>query len=537
MPAQSPIIQFNDASFAWPDGAPVLDHTTATFGAGRTGLVGDNGTGKTTVLRLITGELSPTTGSVAVRGAVGYLPQRLILDVGVRVADLLGIAAQVDAVRAVEKGEVRQHLFDTIGDDWDIEPRAHAALSAIGLKGIALDRRVGTLSGGEAMAVALTGLQLADTPIVLLDEPTNNLDRAARERIHAAITGWRGTLVVVSHDLDLLDRMDSTVELRRARLTVFGGGYTEFITALEQEQTAARQALRTAEQALKKEQHQRREAEVKLARRTRYANTDFENKRKPKIVMNTRRFEAEVSAGKLRDNLDARVEAAGDLLAEQQDRVRDDERVRITLPDPGVPSTRRILELHHPDGTHLIAGPERVALTGPNGVGKTLLVETLFTGARDRPTFAVPRTDRIGYLPQRLDGLDDTASVLENVRSAAPGRPPAEIRAQLARFLLRGDSVARAVGTLSGGERFRVALARLLLADPPHQLLVLDEPTNNLDLTTARALIDALDSYRGALLVVSHDQRFLDELGIDRTFTLHPDGALRETFRNHQVGR
>lgn len=528
MSAFSPAIQFNDVSFAWPDGAPVLDHATATFGSARTGLVGDNGAGKTTVLRLITGELNPIHGSIVARGEVGHLLQRLTLDLGVRVADLLGIAAQADAIRAIEQGDVRQDLFDVIGDDWDIETRAIAALASIGLAEIELDRRVGELSGGEAMAVSLTGLQLAETPIVLLDEPTNNLDRAARERIYAAIASWRGAVVVVSHDLELLDLMDSTVELRNAQLTVFGGGYSAFTEAVEQDQAAARQALRTAEQALKKEQRQRREAEVKLARRARYARTDYENKRKPKIIMNLRRAEAEVAAGKLRDGLDARVEAAGDLVIEHQGRIRDDDRVRIALPDPGVPSSRRILELHHPGGIHFVVGPERVALTGPNGVGKTLLLETLFHPSAERTTFAVPRTERIGYLPQRLDGLVDTMSVLDNVRSAAPTRLPAEIRAQLARFLLRGSSVERPVGTLSGGERFRVALARLLLAEPAHQLLVLDEPTNNLDLTTTRALIEALDGYRGALLVVSHDHRFLAEIDLDRTFALNHDGTLPE---------
>lgn len=529
MSSKSPIIEFVDASFAWPDGAPVLNRTTAVFGAGRTGLIGDNGTGKTTVLRMIAGELAPTRGSVLVRDRVGYLPQRLTLDTGVRVADVLGLGAKVDAVRAIERGDVRQHLFDIIGEDWDVEARAIAALSAGGLAGIGLDRRVGTLSGGETMIVGLTGLQLAETPIVLLDEPTNNLDGGARERVHAAIAAWRGALVVVSHDLDLLDSMDSTVELRQAQLTVYGGGYRDYAEALEQEQAAARQALRTAQQSLKKEQQQRREAEVKLARRARYANTDFENKRKPKIIMNLRKAEAQVAAGKLRDDLDARVDAAGELVTEHSERVRDDDRVRIALPDPAVPATRRLVELHHAEGTYVIAGPERVGLTGPNGVGKTRLLETLFDedGRRRWDTFAVPRTDRIGYLPQRLDGLADDLSVLDNVRSAASTRLPGGIRAQLARFLLRGGDVYRLVGTLSGGERFRVALARVLLAEPPHQLLVLDEPTNNLDVTTTDAMIDALGSYRGALLVVSHDQRFLDGLDLQTMLTLQEDGAVR----------
>src|SRR5690606_27022174 len=135
-------------------------------------------------------------------------------------------------------------------------------------------------------------------------------------------------------------------------------------------------------------------------------------------------------------------------------------------------------------------------------------------------------TDRVGYLPQRLDGLDEQASMLENVERAAPSVPPGELRSRLARFLLRGDSVHRPVATLSGGERFRVSLARLLLADPPAQLLVLDEPTNNLDLDSIDQLVDALRSYRGALLVVSHDDAFLGRLGLDAIWELDVDGNL-----------
>ena len=135
-------------------------------------------------------------------------------------------------------------------------------------------------------------------------------------------------------------------------------------------------------------------------------------------------------------------------------------------------------------------------------------------------------TDRIGYLPQRVDGLDEQATVLENLQAAAPHTPTAELRGRLARFLLRGDAVFRPVSTLSGGERFRVALARLLLADPPPQLLVLDEPTNNLDLDTVDQVIDALSAYRGAVLVVSHDDAFLARLGIDVTLQHDRTGAL-----------
>ena len=143
-------------------------------------------------------------------------------------------------------------------------------------------------------------------------------------------------------------------------------------------------------------------------------------------------------------------------------------------------------------------------------------------------------TERVGYLRQRLDGLDDERTVLDNVRDAAPSATPTEIRSRLARFLLRGDAVERSVASLSGGERFRVAIARLLLADPPPQLLVLDEPTNNLDLTSVDQLVDALSAYRGAVLVVSHDDAFLDRLDLTRTLSL--DRRACSPIRNSPAG-
>lgn len=528
----NPAIVLSGVSFQWPDGAFAVDGITATFGAGRTGLTGANGTGKTTLLRLIGGELQPTTGTVAVSGSVGYLPQHLTLRTTSTVADLLGIGSKLDALRAIESGDVDPRHFDALADDWDLDARARAALDTIGLTTVDLNRAVGSLSGGETVLTALAGLRLNRHEVVLLDEPTNNLDRQARHELYDAVLTWRGALIVVSHDITLLDLMDDTAELRNSSLTVYGGSYSAYQQHLAQEQATAEQALRTAQQRLKTEERQRVEAQTKLARRQRYARTDFENKRKPKIIMNQRKAEAQVSAGKLRGELDEKVEAARRHTHEQAERVRRDARIRIDLPDPDVPTTRRLAELRDGRGTTvIIQGPERLALTGRNGVGKTRLLESLVhpetaerPGSPDAGVRAVSHTDRIGYLPQRLDHVDDSVSILDTVRAVAPHRPPGEIRAKLARFLFRGDSIYRSVSGLSGGERFRVALARLLLADPPNQLLVLDEPANNLDMHSVDELVDALAAYRGGLIIVSHDDAFLNRLGIDTWIELDTHG-------------
>lgn len=479
-PTNSSVV-LDDLTFTWPDGTPVLDHLTATFGAVRTGLTGANGTGKSTLLRTIAGELSPTSGHLSVPGsgepdAVGYLPQRLTLDTDATVADLLGIRDVLDALDAIEHGSTDEDDFEAVGDDWDIGERSLAALAAAGLDGVELTRRVGTLSGGQTM------------------------------------------LIVASHDVELLDLIDHTAELHTGLLTVFGGPYSAYREHLARQQAAAEQALSTAEQVLKTERRQQVEAQTKLARRQSYAKKDFANKRRPKQIMNNRKQEAQVSAGKLRTAMAADVDSARAAVEEKASAVRRDDRVRIDLPDPGVPAGKVIAELPvgktgtgavPGTGTLVLQGPERLAVTGANGSGKTLLLEDLVHARR-----GVLHTDRFGYLPQRSDDLDEDSTALNVVRAAAPDVDPQRIRAQLARFLFRQDEVDRRVRDLSGGERFRVSLARLLLAEPTNQLLILDEPTNNLDLATVDALVDALASYRGALIIVSHDEVLLDRLKV-----------------------
>ncbi|MBE1535824.1 ABC-F family ATP-binding cassette domain-containing protein [Actinomadura algeriensis] len=515
-----------DLSFAWPDGTPVLDGLDAAFGTGRTGLIGVNGAGKSTLLKLIAGELRPGSGSVAVEGEIGYLPQTLVLGGAATVSDLLGVSGTRAALHAIERGEATEENFAAVGDDgWDVEERARAELDRLGLEHLGLDRPVPTLSGGETMMVGLAALLLARPDVLLLDEPTNNLDLDARRRLHDAVAAWKGVLVVVSHDRELLELVDDIADLRDGGVRSFGGNLSAYEELLAVEQEAAERAVRAAETDLRRQKRELEEAHVKLARRKRYGDKMNENKREPKIVMGARKRAAQESAGKHRIMHEERLAGARSRLDEAENAVREDDEIRVELPATRVPAGRTVvtvtgLSAPEPEPATLteliVRGPERIGLVGPNGSGKTTLLRALVGESPLEGADVRIGVDGVRYLPQRLDVLDDALSVVENVRAHAPSASVTEIRSGLARFLFRGARAERPAGTLSGGERFRAVLASLLLAEPAPRLLLLDEPTNNLDMASVRQLSQALAAYRGALIVVSHDMPFLRTLGLTR---------------------
>ncbi|MDF3289078.1 ABC-F family ATP-binding cassette domain-containing protein [Streptomyces silvisoli] len=531
MSIASPSITTADLGFSWPDGTTVFDGFQIAIGPGRTGLIGLNGSGKSTLLRLLASELTPTHGTLRVTGEVGYLPQSLTLDTTVRVDEALGIHRVRAALHAIERGDVSEHHFTTVGDDWDVEERARATLDQLGLGRIGLDRTVGEVSGGESVLLRLAALLLRRPDVLLLDEPTNNLDLAARQRLYDAVAAWRGVLVVVSHDRELLERVDQIAELRGGEVRWYGGNFTAYQTALAVEQEAAERMVRAAEADLRRQRRELEETQVKLARRVRFGQKQYDNKREPRIVMNARKREAQVSAGKYRTMQTEKVAEAKARLDDAVSAVRDDDEIRVDLPHTAVPPGRDVLtlreaELVHGALAHLeLRGPERVALVGGNGSGKSTLLRTIaghLTPVAGESVAHVP----VRFLPQRLDVLDDALTVAENVARFAPTAENNVIRARLARFLFRGARADQPVGTLSGGERFRATLAALMLAEPAPQLLMLDEPTNNLDLASVRQLTRALESYQGALIIASHDVPFLR--GIGATRWLRMDGELTE---------
>jgi ATPase subunit of ABC transporter with duplicated ATPase domains len=528
----------SNLSFSWPDDTPVFQDLSFTVGAGRTGLVAPNGAGKSTLLKLIAGEYRPSAGAVSARGVVGYLPQDLPFDAELTVAEVLGVAPVLAALAALESGDASERHFATIGDDWDVEERIRAELDRLGLGELSMSRRLGTLSGGQVVSLGLAARLLKRPDVLLLDEPTNNLDLDARRRLYGVLADWSGCLLLVSHDRELLDRMDGIAELDSDTVRYYGGNFTGYERAVRAERELAERRVRSAELELKREKRDMQQARERAARRAGNAARNVASAGLPKIIAGGLKRRAQESAGKADETHSARVSQAKARLDEADRALRDEQKIVLELPDTTVPAGRTVFlgeriqvcygertMFAEPGADLAVRGPERIALTGPNGAGKSTLLRVI-NGDLEPTSGEIKRTDgRVAYLSQRLDLLDLDRTVVQSLEASAPAMPRPMRMNVLARFLFRGDRVHLPIGALSGGERLRATLACVLYAEPAPHLLLLDEPTNNLDLVSVAQLEAALGAYRGAFVVVSHDRRFLREIGVNRWLRLS-DGRL-----------
>ena len=522
-------VTFAGLGYRTPDGQSLFSDLNLAFGRERTGLVGRNGAGKSTLLKLMLGEIAPSEGVVSRAGRLGMLRQAVKPPPGARVRDLLGVAAALDRLARIERGEASD--VDLAEADWTLAPRLDETLATVGLPGLDPERPAASLSGGEATRVALGALLIEQPDLMLLDEPTNNLDAAARALVAQILAGWRGGAVVVSHDRALLRGMDRIVELSSLGARVYGGGYDLYAERRAAERTAAAQALDSAERSATQVEQDIQSARARQARRDAAGRRAGLRGGEPRIVLGARAERAENTGAKGVHLADRQRAEAREALEQARAGVERLKTLAFDLPSSGLAAGKRVLSVEDvvfewPRGKRILSGvsfemtgPARVASTGPNGAGKTTLLR-LIAGDLAPTAGRIVRGGRIALLDQRTAILDDGETILANFRRLNPDDDHNACRAVLAKFLFRADAALKGVATLSGGERLRAALACVLGGRTPPQLLILDEPTNHLDLDSIAAIEAAVAGYDGAVLVVSHDRDFLEAVGLEREVQL-----------------
>lgn len=528
-----PSISVHDLSFRLPDGRTLFENLDLSFGTERTGLVGRNGAGKSSLLAILAGHAAPSSGTVSRDGVVRMLSQT-VGETDATLASLFGAAGQLAAIDRAETGEAGMH--ELAGIDWELPARLEAALARFGLSGIDPATPLDELSGGQRTRAGLAALVFDRPDFILLDEPTNNLDAEGRRLVIDLLERWRGGAIVVSHDREFLRRMDRIIELSAHGARGYGGNYDDYHAAREAERAAAEAGLQSAEQKMRqaerkaqviRERQQRRDAG---GRRSRRGSSD------PKILLDARKDRAEGTAGRgarLGDRLKAE---SAESLAGARSRIVRTTPFAAGMAKASVHGGRALLALDdvaagfsgapviHDIGLSIV-GPERIALTGPNGAGKSTLLAVI-AGDLEPMSGTVHRPGRMVMLDQHVSILDPSLSILDNFARLNPDATSHDARMALARYAFRADDALKRVASLSGGERLRAGLACSAGGAGAPELLILDEPTNHLDLDSIAAVEDGLRAFAGALLVVSHDGDFLDAIGVERELVLE-NGRLR----------
>jgi len=500
----------------------LIESATFRVGSGdRIGLVGRNGAGKTTLCRVLAGEGPAAAGTVERTSTVGYLPQDPRTgDLDTIARDRVLSARGIDQlIRDMEKAQIAlgerpdddalvrrygrlEEQFTALGG-YAAEADAERICSNLGLPERVLDQPLRTLSGGQRRRVELARILFSDASTLLLDEPTNHLDADSIGWLRDFLRGYAGGLVVISHDVDLLDHVVNKVfhlDANRAALDIYNVGWKSYL--------------------------QQREVDERRRKRER-ANAE---KKAAALMQQADRMRAKATKAVAAQNMARRAER---LLAGLEDERRADRVARIRFPEPApcgrVPLTATELSKSYgslevfTDVDLAIDRGSRVVVLGLNGAGKTTLLR-LLAGIEPPDTGEVHAGHglRLGYYAQEHETLDPDASVLDNLAAVAPHLAQVEQRKVLGSFNFSGDTVAQPAGTLSGGEKTRLALARLVVSSA--NVLLLDEPTNNLDPASRDQVLGALRSYQGAIVLVTHDEGAVDALQPQRVLLL-PDGV------------
>ena len=525
-------IIIKDLSYTHTDKEVLFSNLNLIINSGeKTALTGNNGCGKSTLMRILAGEAAPSAGSVHCSGHLYYVPQHFGQYDGRTVAQVLGIDRKLTALHAILNGDTAEEHFARLDNDWNIEERTQAVLHAWHLNGISLLRPLEGLSSGEKTRLFLAGMELKEPDTLLLDEPTNHLDTAGRKRLYDFVHRTSATVLVISHDRTLLNLLPAICELSRNGLACYGGNYDFYKEQKEVHRNALQQQLEEKEKALRLARKTAREMEERKARQNTRGEKASIKKGIPRILLGGLKNHAENSSSKL-----------SNVHAEKTDKIQQE----ITNLKGSLPQTNKLktdfnasalhtgkilvtaqnINFHYPDSnTNLWTVPlsfqlrsgNRFCIKGDNGSGKTTLLK-LITGELTPTGGTIERADfTYIYLDQEYSLIQNEYTVSEQAEAFNLRHlPEHETKTILNRYLFPQDVWNKPCSKLSGGEKMRLAFCCLMIADNTPDLFILDEPTNNLDIESIEIITATIRNYQGTVLAVSHDRDFLKETGIEQ---------------------
>lgn len=525
----------NNLSYELPSREPLMSNISFSVAKGqKASLVGANGSGKSTLLKILAGELKAQGADVSVAQPFYYVPQHFGQYDGMTIAEALGIQPVLRSLEAILQGSTDQADFDTVGEDWNIGSHVRKYLDFWGLDHLDADTPFSSMSGGEKTRAFLAGAQMNTYEVVLMDEPTNHLDRVGRAKLYKAIEDSMASMLIVSHDRELLNLVDLTFELTAKGIRKYGGNYDfykamrdEHFSALESRIDEKERAMRIAAAEARKAMERKEKEDSRGEKKQKKAGV-------PRIAMDTLRDGAEKSKARLNDNLTQKVDSIATEIGELKEELLTNRTIKVALRDSRQHAGKILVEakgVNFAYGTSAPLWPEpldfgifsgdRLRIEGNNGSGKTTLLNIIM-GALEPTEGTVRRADfTCLYIDQEYSLIDNSLSVLEQVGAYnRRNLPDSFVKTELHRFLFPAPTWDKSCGSLSGGEKMRLMLCCMEVSDDAPDMLILDEPTNNLDIPSMEMLTSVVRDFKGTLFVISHDNRFVEDIGAAQSIVL-----------------
>ncbi len=528
-------IQVNNLTYQLPNRDILFSNISFSISDGhKYAIVGNNGIGKSTLLNIIAGNLHQSEGEI--RCVDTYLvPQHFGQFNDMTVAESLHIAEKYHALQGILSGDASVSNFEILKDDWTLEERITSAFRKWDISHISLETKMSCLSGGEKTKVFLSGIDIHSPSVVLMDEPTNHLDKESRAILYRFISEVKFTCLVVSHDRALLNQLDSLLHMSRQGMRYYPMKYDEFRQIYERERESIARDIDTKQHDLSKAKRIAREAVERQQKHSSRGSKLSDSKGLPRIAKGNLKNASENTMANLRKTQNEKLQTISRELDELRSLVPEESQIKIDFSSPNLHAGKILVELksvnfNYPTCESLWQAPliltirsgDRIRITGKNGQGKTTLLR-LITGELTPVAGTVLLADNLSYayLDQEYCLIDGDRSVFEQLASETTTLKDHELKIRLHRFLFPQHTWDKPCSVLSGGEKMRLAICSLMVRDAVPDMIILDEPTNNIDIANMEILAQTLRSYQGTIIVISHDENFIEDIGITSTFNLN----------------